>query len=148
MQDTSAFADGGSRPVSGTEPEVTPAGIAASAPSRGAASLPAPADRVQSAFVALAVARLERDHVALLAAICDLELDRPGSAPVIQQALAAVLREELRQTQRALERAALGTLGYCERCHAPLAISVLLSQPAATHCPNCAAVIERGHQIH
>jgi hypothetical protein len=148
MQDSSTFADGESRPVPGTEPVVTPAGIGASARRRGASSLPAPADRVQSAFVALAVARLERDHVALLAALCDLELDPPGSTPVMQQALAAVLLEELRQTQRALERAALGTLGYCERCQTPLAVSALLSQPAATHCPSCTAAIERGQQIH
>ena len=148
MQDTSTFANGGSTPLPSTEPGVTPTGIAASASRHGASSLATSADRVQSAFVALAVARLERDHVALLAARCDLERDQLGGAAVMHQALAAVLREELRQTQRALERAALGTLGYCERCQAPLAITVLLSQPASTHCPSCTAAIERGQQVH
>lgn len=141
MQDMSAFADGGSLPAIGAEPETRQARPGA----------PAAADRVQHAFVALAVARLERDHVALLAALCDLDMEQRSSAasgPVMRQALAALLHEELRQTQRALERAADGTLGYCERCQSPLAISILLSQPATTHCPSCAAAIERGNTIH
>jgi RNA polymerase-binding transcription factor DksA len=140
MQDGSVFADAGNQPV------------AASVAQDGAKGGIAGADRVQTAFVSLAVARLERDHVALLAALCELEQAQQVSsarhAAVMQQAITAVLREELRQTQRALERAADGTLGYCERCGAPLAVAILLAQPATTHCPACTAAVERGNQVH
>jgi hypothetical protein len=138
MQDGSLFADTGQVPL--------PVAAVRTNEQMGAPRR----DRVQGAFVALAVARLERDHVALLAALCDLEQEqRPGrSGSVSMQALEAVLREELRQTQRALERAAVGTLGYCERCETPLAIAMLLSQPATTHCSGCAAALERGNQVH
>lgn len=145
MQDTSMYADGGNIPL----PAAEPSEIAVTAAPSGART---GSDRVQAAFVSLAVARLERDHVALLAALCDLERERRASAAagtqVMQEALTAVLREELRQTQRALERASAGTLGYCERCQAPLTITVLLAQPATTHCPGCTAAVERGTQIH
>jgi hypothetical protein len=139
MQDSSVFGEVGNLPVSDAAQAAAPS----TTPARHC-------DHVHSAFVTVAVARLERDHVSLLAALCDLEQAPPtaGSKPVMRQALAAVLQDELRQTQRALERAAQGGLGYCERCDAPIAIAVLLSQPATTHCPSCAAVVARATQVH
>lgn len=113
-------------------------------------------DRVASAFVSVALARLERDHVALLAAICDLETQRGKprartrtvDSPALLDALASVLREDLRQTQHALDLAAQGVFGYCERCHTALSSSILLNHPATTRCPDCAAAVERSSQIH
>ena len=108
-------------------------------------------DPTRRAFVALALARLERDHVALLAALCELEAGTPvdsSASPSLRDALATVLREDLRQTQRALDLAHQGTLGACERCHKPLATSLLFAQPATTRCAACAAVLERAAQVH
>lgn len=147
MQDSSMFAEGGVIPVVGAELAGAPPEAHRATPGTRGVS-----DLVQGAFVSLAVARLERDHVALLAALCDLELEQrsvpAASVPVMRQALASLLHEELRQTQYALERAADGTLGYCQRCQSPLAISVLLSQPTTMHCAGCTAAIERGSQVH
>jgi DnaK suppressor protein len=141
MQDSSVFGEAGNLPVADAVPAPIPSTMAA--PRRHG-------DRVQAAFVTLAVARLERDHVSLLAALCEMEQHAPtaGETPVMRQALAAVLREELRQTQRALERAAQGGIGYCERCDAPLAVAVLLAQPATIHCASCAAAVARSNQVH
>lgn len=113
-------------------------------------------DGVANAFVSVALARLERDHVVLLAAVCQLEsgdaLGSPGAAaatsPVLREALAALLREDLRQTQRALRLAADGTYGTCESCHTALPINVLLNQPATTRCQSCCTAAERAHQVH
>jgi hypothetical protein len=116
---------------------------------------PRPADHVADAFVAVALGRLERDHVALLSAICDLtsppRISRPRTLPAddptLREALLAVLREDLRQTQRALMQASAGTYGTCATCHTALPSHVLLEQPATTHCARCAAS-ERASQVH
>jgi RNA polymerase-binding transcription factor DksA len=111
---------------------------------------------VAGAFVSVALARLERDHVALLSAICELTsrygdyrsaVDMADDATV-RDALLAVLREDLHQTQRALGLAANGTYGYCEMCHISLHSRILLEQPATTHCAGCASALERARQIH
>lgn len=115
-----------------------------------------PVDDVASAFVSVALARLERDHVVLLAAICQLESGTAqGSSrvmasrsPVLRDALAALLREDLRQTQRALRRVAEGAYGTCEICHAALPTNQLLDQPAITRCHSCVALAERASQVH
>ena len=143
MQDSSALGENGNLSVPSFHEGTLPATMAAPA-RRGR-------DRVQEAFVTLTVTRLEREHVSLLAALCELEQEQSpsrGRTPAMRQALAAVLLDELRQTQRALERAAHGTLGYCERCDAPLAVTILLAQPATTHCARCAAASARGNQVH
>ena len=64
--------------------------------------------RVRRASLALALSRLEREHVALLLAICELETPNPDDpqAEVLRAALLPMLREDLRQTQQALGRAA------------------------------------------
>jgi RNA polymerase-binding transcription factor DksA len=113
-------------------------------------------DGVTSAFVSVALARLERDHVVLLAAVCQLESDAAAglpaataaTSPVLREALKALLREDLRQTQRALRLAADGAYGTCEICHTALPIHVLLDQPATTRCQSCAVAAERARQVH
>lgn len=113
-------------------------------------------DRVTTAFVSVAVARLERDHVALLAAICELESAGSGPAstaagpsPAISNMiLMELLRDDLRQTQRALRLAADGALGYCDMCHNPLSTAILLTRPSMTRCSSCTGVVERSAQVH
>jgi hypothetical protein len=114
------------------------------------------ADEIASAFISVALARLERDHAALLAAMCELTSPSTASlapagvadSPVLRQALITLLREDLRQTQHALTLAADGTYGYCEICHRVLPSRTLLMYPATTWCENCAAADERARQIH
>ncbi|MBF6591896.1 MAG: hypothetical protein IVW57_15410 [Ktedonobacterales bacterium] len=102
-----------------------------------------------------ALGRLEREHVALLLAICELEapvartVDTMTSAaamtstPEMRQALLALLRDDLRRTQHALGRAAHGEYGTCEECHHPLTGRHLALKPAATHCAACEAHARR-----
>jgi len=114
------------------------------------------ADGIVSAFISVALARLERDHVALLAAMCELTSPSTLSqtpagiadSPVLREALLTLLREDLRQTQHALTLVADGTYGYCEVCHSALSSRALLMYPATTWCENCAAADERVRQIH
>jgi RNA polymerase-binding transcription factor DksA len=90
--------------------------------------------------VALALSRLEREHVALLLAICELEGPRSPTdtnPQVLREALLPLLRDDLRQTQRALARAAQGTYGICEECHRPITARHLELKPALTRCPAC-----------
>ncbi len=97
------------------------------------------AKRVRRASVALALSRLEREHVALLLAICELETpssDDPNSAE-LREALLPMLREDLRQTQHALSRAARGLYGACEECHKPIAARQLELMPTLTRCSTC-----------
>lgn len=61
---------------------------------------------------------------------------------VVQQrqsaaAVLAVLQEELRQVERALERAARGLYGACEDCGGMIAPRRLQVVPAATRCVAC-----------
>jgi RNA polymerase-binding transcription factor DksA len=98
--------------------------------------------RVRRASVALALSRLEREHVALLMAICELEGPRrpnDTNPQVLREALLPLLREDLRQTQHALTRAAQGTYGICEECHRPIAARHMELKPAMTRCPSCEA---------
>jgi RNA polymerase-binding transcription factor DksA len=86
----------------------------------------------------LALRRLEREHLALLLAIC--ELDGPTGAqesPAMREALLVLLRADLGRAQHALALAAEGRYGSCEDCDRPLARRELELNPAATHCPVC-----------
>lgn len=95
--------------------------------------------------MALALSRLEREHVALLLAICELESPdtADGNSLALREALLPLLREDLRQTQRALARAAQGQYGICEDCNRPLAARLLELKPSATTCPVCEARTRR-----
>ena len=101
--------------------------------------------RVRRASLALALGRLEREHVALLLAICELESAENGKGESVElrQALLPMLREDLRQTQHALALAARGAYGSCEDCHKPLSARHLEMKPATTRCPECAARARR-----
>lgn len=96
--------------------------------------------RSRRASLALALSRLEREHVALLLAICELE-DPPkhdDDTPLaMREALLLLLRDDLRQTQHALALAAQGMYGICEGCHRPLAVRLLEQHPALTRCAAC-----------
>jgi RNA polymerase-binding transcription factor DksA len=130
-----------------------------------------PLDGATVAFRALALARLERDHAALLAALCELESGRNAAgrantatvaprgraehaepvspnSPALRDALAVLLRDDLRQTQRALGRAASGEYGQCDTCHVEIDLRTLLVQPEVTRCAHCVAAAERARQVH
>lgn len=92
--------------------------------------------------MALALSRLDREHVALLLAICELEGPETTSDPnarALRDALLPMLREDLRQTQQALRLAADGRYGACEECHRPFTSRQLELKPASTRCPVCEA---------
>jgi hypothetical protein len=97
----------------------------------------------------MAINRLEREHVALLTAICELEVpfrqvaDDVAGSPAMQQTLMALLREELRHTQHALHLAARGRYGLCEVCRRPLSRRHLDRNPATTRCLACEARARR-----
>ena len=96
----------------------------------------------------LALGRLEREHVALLLAIAELEAPveaAPGAVggPEVHRTLLALLREDLRRTQHALSLAACGQYGYCEECHRPLSRRTLELKPATTRCAICEAHARR-----
>jgi RNA polymerase-binding transcription factor DksA len=88
---------------------------------------------------AQALRRLEREHVALLLAISELESTAPDAAePRLRAALTPLLRADLARAQYALRRAAAGQYGMCDRCGRPLAARLLEVNPATTRCPACA----------
>lgn len=96
-----------------------------------------------------ALTRLEREHVALLKALCDLEAPTTqagglSTSSEVRQALHALLREDLQRTQHALHLAARGLFGCCEECHRTLPRRHLELKPASTHCPVCEA---RAHRV-
>ncbi|HEX6123710.1 MAG TPA: hypothetical protein VFY89_11145 [Ktedonobacterales bacterium] len=96
----------------------------------------------------LSLKRLEREHVALLLAIAELEAPTRDAAdavggPEVHQALLALLREDLRRTQHALTLAAHGQYGFCEECHRPLSRRTLELKPATTRCAICEAHARR-----
>lgn len=96
----------------------------------------------------LALGRLEREHVALLLAICELEAPTEAAAgavggPEVRRALLALLREDLRRTQHALSLVSRGQYGYCEECHRPLSRRTLELKPATTRCAICEAHARR-----
>ena len=145
--------------VGGVSPNVerplTQPGMAAPAPSTATGT---PIGTARGDAVALvALARLERDHVALLSALCDLEAPARRRAKssgtqalsaAMRDALAVLLRADLRQTQHALALAAEGRYGVCEGCQASLSSVALLTTPATTHCPSCAGSTVRASQVH
>ena len=104
--------------------------------------------RVRRSSQALALSRLEREHIALLLAICELESPdgADGNSQALREALLPLLREDLRQTQRALVRASQGQYGMCEDCHRPLSARLLELKPSATSCPVCEARARRSTQ--
>lgn len=94
----------------------------------------------RSATLGLALRRLEREHVALLVAIAELETpsaaDDAGTRAV-NDTLRQLLRGDLRRTQRALTLATQGRYGACETCGQTLSRRQLELAPATTLCPNC-----------
>jgi len=109
------------------------------APRRNSTRRPGPR-RPRRTTVALALSRLEREHVALLLAICELESPSRETAEtprVMREALLLLLRGDLRQAQHALALAAQGMYGVCEDCHRPLTARQLEQRPASTRCPSC-----------
>jgi RNA polymerase-binding transcription factor DksA len=59
-------------------------------------------------------------------------LDRVG-----RDAIARVLREDMVQIDRALDRVAAGRYGLCEDCHQPIPPKRLEVRPTATLCVSC-----------
>lgn len=95
---------------------------------------------------AQALRRLEREHVALLLAISELEAGSHGpESPELRAALTPLLRSDLARAQYALRRAATGLYGVCDRCGRPVAARLLELNPATTRCPACAAQARRAH---
>lgn len=95
--------------------------------------------------IAQALRRLEREHIALLMAIC--ELDGQGAIDeaeaekrhAMNEALLVLLRDDLTRTQHALALAAEGRYGACEECERPLSRRDLELMPATTRCAVCEA---------
>ena len=118
--------------------------------------LPVGAQQQRQLGLAQALRRLEREHVALLLAMCELEAEQaaakrqtaPGATAAqaardsLRAALAPMLREDLRRAQYALARAAQGQYGVCEHCGRPIALRRLQLTISATACEGCAT---RGH---
>ena len=120
----------------------SPALRAASVPRRSAQSQRSRPRSSRAGALALAVSRLEQEHVALLMALCELEEPSTGSTAnpePIREALFVLLREELQHTQHALALAARGNYGQCEACHQPLSRRHLDLKPATTCCDICEA---------
>lgn len=102
--------------------------------------------RGRRASLTLALSRLEREHVALLLAICELEgpvKAGDGNSKALRDALTPMLRDDLRQTQHALSLAAQGQYGSCEDCHKPFTSRQLELRPATTRCSVCEARAHR-----
>ena len=93
------------------------------------------------ATLAGALARLEREHVALLLALSELESSAGVNAPdsALRAALAPLLRGDLRRTQYALRRADDGLYGVCDGCGRAIAARRLELNPATTRCSACEA---------
>lgn len=94
------------------------------------------------ATLARSLARLEREHVALLLALSELDASAdatltPDSA--LRAALAPLLRGDLRRTQYALSRADAGLYGVCDGCGRSIAARRLELNPATTRCSACEA---------
>ncbi len=103
----------------------------------------------RGATITLALRRLEREHVALLLAICELE--GPTSAtvgaftepPAMREALLVLLLDDLSRTQHALALAAEGRYGLCEDCRRPIARRELELNPTITQCAVCETLTSR-----
>lgn len=130
-----------------------------SAATAGAGRAAAPMQERRRVGLAQTLLRLEREHIALLLAMCELEAQQSrqsasgmtartvsaqGGATMqasesLRAALAPMLREDLRRAQYALARAAQGMYGVCEQCGRPIALRRLQLQASATTCQSCAA---------
>lgn len=98
----------------------------------------APGER--DAAIAVALRRLEREHVALLLALCELEgASGAAETPAMREALRVLLRDDLGRTQHALALAAQDRYGVCEDCQRPIARRALELSPVATRCTFCQA---------
>ncbi len=96
--------------------------------------------RGRRAGLSAPLARLEREHVALLLAICELETPRPREdqrPAALDRFLLPMLLEDLGRVQHALARAAHGAYGSCEMCHKLLPIRELEARPSTTLCSAC-----------
>ncbi len=92
------------------------------------------------AILARTLARLEREHVALLLALSELESSSVGAPDsALRVALAPLLRGDLRRTQYALSRADTGLYGVCDHCGHSIAARRLELNPATTRCSACEA---------
>lgn len=93
--------------------------------------------------LASALAGLEREHSALLLALREIEetpvapTDGVTDSEPVREALRALLRDDLRQTEHALECAASGIYGVCEDCYRPISPSRLELRPSTTRCAAC-----------
>lgn len=93
--------------------------------------------------LARALNRLEREHVALLLAISELESATSGQGQqdsALRAALLPLLRGDLRRTQYALRRADAGQYGACDGCGGVIAMRRLALNPATTRCSTCETV--------
>jgi RNA polymerase-binding transcription factor len=94
------------------------------------------------ATLARSLARLEREHVALLLALSELDATSNGSAApdaALRAALAPLLRGDLRRTQYALSRTDAGLYGVCDGCGHAIPARRLELNPAQTRCAACDA---------
>ena len=84
---------------------------------------------------------LRHQRATLLASIARLEGGSSAASvpPASASQMLAVLRGELAQTTRALQRLASGAYGRCEVCGAPIAPSRLQIVPSAALCDTCAS---------
>jgi hypothetical protein len=94
----------------------------------------------REATIAQALRRLEREHIALLLAICELEGPTGAQeSPAVRQALLILLRDDLSRVQRALALAAEGRYGSCEQCGLAIMRRELELSPATVRCHTCQA---------
>jgi RNA polymerase-binding transcription factor len=52
-------------------------------------------------------------------------------------------RQQLADTEDALDRLAAGSFGECEQCGAPIPADLLFAAPESRYCPGCAAPVLR-----
>ncbi|HEX5571271.1 MAG TPA: TraR/DksA C4-type zinc finger protein [Ktedonobacterales bacterium] len=98
------------------------------------------APRSRPATLARSLTRLEREHVALVLALS--ELDSASAATpdaTLRAALAPLLRGDLHRTQYALSRADAGLYGVCDSCGHAIPARRLELNPALTRCSACDA---------
>jgi DksA/TraR C4-type zinc finger protein len=84
---------------------------------------------------------LRQQRATLLASIARLETGSSGASasPASAPQTLAILRGELAQSTRALQRLASGAYGMCEVCGAPIAPGRLQIVPSAALCDACAS---------
>jgi hypothetical protein len=96
--------------------------------------------RGRRAGLSASLTLLEREHVALLLAICELESSQPRKgqqSATLDRFLLPMLMKDLGRVQHALARAAHGAYGSCEMCHKLLPIRELETRPSTTLCSSC-----------